>query len=65
MKLEDKVAIVTGAASGLGRAIATRYAKEGASVVIADLDRRLAEAVAGEIGAAGGNAIGVAMDVTD
>jgi 3-hydroxybutyrate dehydrogenase len=62
MKLKDKVAIVTGAASGLGKAIALRYAAEGAKVVIADLDQRQADAVAGEIG--GGRAIGVAMDVT-
>ena len=62
MKLKDKVAIVTGAASGLGKAIALRYAAEGAKVVIADLDKRQADAVAGEIG--GGRAIGVAMDVT-
>jgi len=62
MKLENKVAIVTGAASGLGKAIATRYLKEGARVVIADLDQRQADAVAAEIG--GGRAIGVAMDVT-
>ena len=61
MKLKDKVAIVTGAASGLGKAIAMRYAKEGARVVIADLDKRQADAVASEIGA---SAIGVAMDVT-
>lgn len=61
MKLKDKVAIVTGAASGLGKAIATRYAKEGARVVIADLDKRQADAVAAETGA---GAIGIAMDVT-
>ena len=40
MKLKDKVAIVTGAASGLGKAIALRYAQEGANVVIADLNHR-------------------------
>ncbi len=62
MKLKDKVALVTGAASGLGKAIAARYAEEGARVAIADLDPGQAEAVAREIG--GGNALGVAMDVT-
>src|SRR4029453_8678315 len=64
MKLKDKVAIVTGAASGLGRATAMRYAKEGARVVIADLDKRQADAAASEIESAQGRAIGVAMDVT-
>lgn len=64
MKLHGKSAIVTGAASGLGRAIAVRYAQEGAAVAIADLDRQAAAAVAAEIVAAGGRAIGVAMDVT-
>jgi len=61
MKLKDKVAIVTGAASGLGKAIATRYAKEGARVVVADLDQRQAEAAASAIGPA---TLGIAMDVT-
>jgi 3-hydroxybutyrate dehydrogenase len=61
MRLEDKVAIVTGAASGLGKAIAQRYAREGAKVAIADLDLPQAQAVAGEIG---GAALAVAMDVT-
>ncbi|MFO1324590.1 MAG: 3-hydroxybutyrate dehydrogenase [Burkholderiales bacterium] len=65
MKLKDKVAVITGAASGLGRAIAIRYAREGAAVAIADLNPQQADAVAAEIEAAGGRAIGVAMDVTD
>src|SRR4029450_10562408 len=64
MKLKDKVAIVTGAASGLGRAIASRYAQEGANVVIADLNQDAAGTVAGEINGGGGHAIGIAMDVT-
>jgi 3-hydroxybutyrate dehydrogenase len=63
MKLEGRSAIVTGAASGLGREIALTYAREGARVAIADLDRAGAEAVAAEIRAAGGKAIGLAMDV--
>ncbi|MDR7418878.1 MAG: glucose 1-dehydrogenase [Armatimonadota bacterium] len=49
-RLQDRVAIVTGAASGIGRAIAVRFAGEGARVVIADRDRDSAEAVAAEIG---------------
>ena len=44
MKLKDKVAIVTGAASGLGKAIAPRYAREGAKVAIADLNKQQADA---------------------
>ena len=64
MKLVDKVAIVTGAASGLGKAIAVRYAREGAKVAVADLNGQAADAVAAEIRAAGGQAMGVAMDVT-
>ena len=64
MKLKDKTAIVTGAASGIGKAIALRYAREGAKVAIADLDKGAADAAAGEIRAAGGQALGIAMDVT-
>src|ERR1700720_535413 len=65
MKLKDKTAIVTGAASGIGKEIALTYAREGARVAIADLDKSAADAAAGEIRAAGGQAIGIAMDVTD
>jgi 3-hydroxybutyrate dehydrogenase len=64
MKLRDKVAIVTGAASGIGKAIALVYSREGAKVAIADLNKDAAEAVAGELRKRGGEAIGVAMDVT-
>jgi 3-hydroxybutyrate dehydrogenase len=66
VRLEGKIAIVTGAASGIGRAMAQRYAAEGARVVVADLDRSRSESAAAEIRAAThGNAIGLAMDVTD
>ena len=65
MKLDGKVAIVTGAASGIGKAIAERYAREGANVVIADLNIDAANSVAAEIKSAGGEARGVAMDVTN
>jgi 3-hydroxybutyrate dehydrogenase len=62
--LEGKVALITGAASGLGKAIAELYAQHGASVAIADINQDAADKVAAEITAAGGKAIGVAMDVT-
>lgn len=65
MKLKDKVCLVTGSASGIGRAIATRYVSEGAKVVIADLQPEAAEKTAADLTAAGpGEAIGLAMDVT-
>jgi 3-hydroxybutyrate dehydrogenase len=65
MKLKDKVAVVTGAASGIGKEIAKRYADEGAKIVIADLALPAAEATAAELVSAGGQAMAVAMNVTD
>ena len=65
MRLKDKSAIVTGAASGIGKDIALVFAREGAKVAIADLNKQAAEATAAEIKGSGGSAIGVAMDVTD
>ena len=64
MRLKDKVALITGAASGIGKEIALVYAREGAKIVIADLNQQGADAAAAEIKAMGGQAIGVAMDVT-
>lgn len=64
MRLENKVAIVTGAASGIGKAIAAAYVREGAKVAIADLNQAAADATAQELGGPE-HAIGVAMDVTD
>ena len=60
-RLKDKVAIVTGAASGFGEGMAKRFAEEGAKVVVADLNAKGAERVAGEIGKA---AVAVATDVS-
>jgi 3-hydroxybutyrate dehydrogenase len=65
MQLKNKVAIVTGAASGIGKEIALAYAKEGAKVAIADLNLEAAIKSAEEINQAGGIAMAVAMNVTD
>ncbi|MGE5645719.1 MAG: SDR family NAD(P)-dependent oxidoreductase [Acidobacteriota bacterium] len=65
MRLTDRVAVITGAASGIGRASAVEFAKEGARVVAADVNGASAGAVAAEICSAGGVAIGVACDVSD
>lgn len=64
LNLRDKVAIVTGSAMGIGRAIALTFAEEGAKVVIADLDEEKGKAVAEEIGAKGAEALVVKTDVT-
>ena len=64
MALMDKVALVTGAASGIGEACARKLAQDGATVVIADLNLVNAQKVADDIVANGGKAIAVAMDVT-
>ena len=65
MRLEGKRAIVTGAGAGLGQAIAERFAAEGARVAVLDIDADGAEAVAGAIRAAGGDAIALRADVAD
>jgi 3-hydroxybutyrate dehydrogenase len=64
-KLQDKIAIVTGAASGIGKEIAATYAREGAKVAIADMNMAAAQAAADELKATGAQAMAVAMDVTD
>ncbi len=65
MRLKDKVAVITGAASGIGKEIALVYAKEGAKVAIADLNLDQAKATAEEINSMGKKAMAVAMNVTD
>src|SRR3981081_4412273 len=62
MRLKDKVAVVTGAASGIGKEIARKFADEGAKVVIADLNLQGADAAAKELDACGERAVGCAMD---
>jgi 3-hydroxybutyrate dehydrogenase len=63
--MDGKSALVTGAASGIGKGIAAAFAREGGKVAIADLNLEAAEATAAEIRARGAQAIGVAMDVAD
>lgn len=65
MVLKDRIVIVTGAASGIGKGIAQAYAREGAKVAIADLNLEAASAAAAEIVRSGGEAVGVAMDVAN
>ena len=65
MKLKDRVAVITGAGSGIGRASALEFAKEGARVVVADINATGAAATAKMIGQAGGQAHAVTTDVAD
>ncbi|PPD42252.1 MAG: 3-hydroxybutyrate dehydrogenase [Methylocystis sp.] len=64
-RFEEKVVIVTGAASGIGKEIAREFARKGARVAVADLKLDAAEAAAAEISGGGGLAMAVAMDVSD
>jgi NAD(P)-dependent dehydrogenase (short-subunit alcohol dehydrogenase family) len=65
MKLENKVAIVTGAGSGMGKAIAIAYAMEGAKVVVSDINKESADFTVEEIKASGGEAVTVLANVAD
>ena len=64
LTLENKVGVVTGAASGLGEAAAKKLAEYGAAVVVADIDDENAQRVAKEISAAGGTAIANHTDIS-
>ncbi|MBI3751153.1 MAG: glucose 1-dehydrogenase [Chloroflexi bacterium] len=64
MRLQDKVTIITGGASGMGRVAARMFAAEGAKVVVADVTAQAAQSVVDEVTAAGGTAIAVVADVS-
>jgi 3-hydroxybutyrate dehydrogenase len=64
MRLKDKVTVVTGAASGIGKEIARTFSRAGAKLAIADLDAAGADLAAAELNREGGRAMAVAMDVT-
>jgi 3-oxoacyl-[acyl-carrier protein] reductase len=64
-RLHGKVALVTGGGSGIGQAVARRFAEEGAAVVVGDISESSARATAAEIGKQGGRALGMKVDVTD
>ncbi|HUU12424.1 MAG TPA: SDR family oxidoreductase, partial [Terriglobia bacterium] len=65
MKLKDRVAVITGSASGIGRATALEFAKEGARVVVADINSQGASETAKLITAGGGTAVAVEVDVSN
>ncbi|MDD4954310.1 MAG: 3-oxoacyl-[acyl-carrier-protein] reductase [Candidatus Omnitrophica bacterium] len=65
MRLKDKVALITGAARGIGKAIALRFAQEGADIVVADVNQEEAARACAEIEALGRKSLALGMDVTD
>src|SRR5262245_5093578 len=64
MRLQDKVALITGAGSGIGRETALLFAREGASIVVADINEQAGRGVLDELRAAGGKAVYVRADVS-
>ena len=64
-KLDNRVALVTGAASGIGKAISRKFSGEGAYIAVVDIARDAAEELAEEIIASGSKAIAIECDVTD
>ena len=64
-QLEGKIAFITGAASGIGKEIALEFSREGANIIIADLNQQGADDAASEIEINGGHAISISVDVTD
>lgn len=64
-RLADKIALITGAGGGIGRAMAVLFAREGAKIYVADINAEAAQTVAGEIAAAGGSARSITADVTE
>jgi NAD(P)-dependent dehydrogenase (short-subunit alcohol dehydrogenase family) len=65
MRLQDKVAIITGGGQGIGRAYALRFAREGARVIVADVNQTNAAAVADEAGRFGSDCVAIKTDVSD
>lgn len=65
MLLENKVCIITGGANGIGKAASLKFAKEGAKTIVCDLNQEQIDAVVSEIEAAGGEAAGFVVDVTN
>ena len=64
-KLDNKVALITGGVSGLGRSTARRFIEEGASVVIADIDSQKGKSAEEELSTLGGDVVFLEIDVTD
>jgi NAD(P)-dependent dehydrogenase (short-subunit alcohol dehydrogenase family) len=65
MRLDGKVAVITGAGGGIGRASALRFASEGAAIIAADIDATSNDETVALVDAAGGNAVAIRVDVTD